>query len=181
MTDDQIDALPISDDAKDTLKNFTDLHGQDAVDAYNSYVSDNGKLPTIDNTDADALDQAERQATLDQLSANYNTATGSDFSDLPSGAQTALLDVAYQYGPNLSTATPDLWNDVVADDWNAVVDELKDFHDKYGSRREAEASLVQSEIDQGSFDSGDDDSSGNDDTNKRDAQPPDHGGIGQTR
>lgn len=152
MTADQLNALPISDSAKSTLQPFCGLQGQDAIDAYNNYVADHGGPPEIDQDSATTLDQhAAETTTLNPLSDAYHNATGLNFSDLPSQVQTALADVAYQYGPDLATAAPKLWQDVIDGDWDAVANELDDFGDAYGPRRKKEAGLVRNAVDSGAF------------------------------
>lgn len=66
-----------------------------------------------------------------------------DFDDLPDDCQTVVASVAFQYG-NLATRTPNFWKQVTAEDWDAATANLRNFGDKYGSRRHKEADLLTS-------------------------------------
>jgi hypothetical protein len=75
----------------------------------------------------------------DTLVANYDQASALEFRFLPQEAQTVLLSVAYQFGPDLATRTPKFWKAMTAGDWQAAVRELEDFGDDYPTRRRKEA------------------------------------------
>jgi GH24 family phage-related lysozyme (muramidase) len=91
--------------------------------------------------------------TIQKLAATYNAdeQTGQTFYELPAGVQTAITDLAYQYGDgtNLATRTPTYWNDVITGDWSAAVNELNNFGDHFPTRRGLEAKLIQNDIDAG--------------------------------
>src|SRR5579871_3621343 len=103
MTQAQVASLPISPVAQAMLAPFAGLTGQAAVNALQSYeAAHGGTPPALTQADANALDSVTQQATLNAVSNNYDAASGGEFANLPSGAQTAIVDVAYQYGTNLA-------------------------------------------------------------------------------
>ena len=65
------------------------------------------------------------------------------FGQLPEPFQTAIVDLAYQYGPRLNLRTPNFWSDITTGNWNRAVGELRDFHDAYPTRRNREADRMQ--------------------------------------
>jgi hypothetical protein len=118
--------------------------GQDALDMLN-------KSPlTITQEDADALDKGKFTEILNIVVNSFDAAADyADFYQLPAGAQTVIVDVAYQYGPNLETATPNFWNQGTTGDWQGAVNNLRSFGDNSGSRRNAEADLIENDMDLG--------------------------------
>jgi GH24 family phage-related lysozyme (muramidase) len=86
-----------------------------------------------------------------QVGARYNAASALNFFDLPMNTQTAVVDLAYQYGLNLAAATPNFWNQVTHGEWAAAYNNLRDFGDAYLSRRHDEASLIQADIQSGAL------------------------------
>ena len=78
---------------------------------------------------------------LKQLWQNSDAQTG--FDDLPDECQTVVASVAFQYG-NLATRTPNFWKQVTAEDWDGAEANLRNFGDKYATRRHQEADLLAS-------------------------------------
>jgi GH24 family phage-related lysozyme (muramidase) len=110
---------------------------------------------TISLADATTLSHlAENDFTAD-VASNYNSASGGNFYDLPQGAQTAVVDLAYQYGTNLAGATPNFWSQITTGDWNAAIQNLDNFGDDYDTRRGDEADLLRQEIADGTLQQGD--------------------------
>ncbi len=64
------------------------------------------------------------------------------FEDLPDICQTVIASVSFQYG-NLSLSTPNFWGQVISLDWDAAIRNLRNFGDRYGTRRNKEADLLQ--------------------------------------
>ncbi|MGD9728894.1 MAG: pesticin C-terminus-like muramidase, partial [Nitrospiraceae bacterium] len=123
---------------------------------------------TITKAQANTLTGAAEKLTLADLerawdhSPLWNGGQIVHFTELPAGAQTALYDVAYQYGasnlpkPASQKGTPTFWKlmieaaktvttaspngDPAA--WKAVWDELMNFGDAHVERRQSEASQV---------------------------------------
>ncbi|WP_456305643.1 pesticin C-terminus-like muramidase [Entomobacter blattae] len=67
------------------------------------------------------------------------------FEDLPYNTKTAIVDLRYQYGPGVNV-TPGYTVLIASGSWQDVVDELRNFHDAYKSRREDEAKLIEADI-----------------------------------
>ncbi len=90
--------------------------------------------------------------TYEGVAANFDRdAQGTTFSELPEEAQTVIASVAHQYGPNLATRTPNFWRQVTTGDWEAAVQELRDFGDVHRQRRANEADRLQRGIDRGAL------------------------------
>ena len=64
------------------------------------------------------------------------------FNQLPCACQTIIASVAFQYG-NLSIRTPNFWLQVTSGDWKGALKNLRNFGDKYPSRRNKEAELLE--------------------------------------
>ncbi|TLX50937.1 peptidase [Pseudoalteromonas ruthenica] len=91
------------------------------------------------------IDKSVKSQQIIVLVAKYNSATktGVLFADLPSEAQTVIASVAFQYGDNLSTRTPDFWDAATRQDWKMLILELRNFGDMYPTRRNSEADLLE--------------------------------------
>jgi GH24 family phage-related lysozyme (muramidase) len=86
------------------------------------------------------------------VSSKYDASPSTkSFSQLPPEAQTVIASVSFQYG-DLATRTPTFWGHVTNERWQKAVDELRNFGDRYPTRRGKEADLLQGAIDRGAFD-----------------------------
>ena len=65
-----------------------------------------------------------------------------NFHDLSDECQTVVASVAFQYG-RLEVATPNFWRQVTTGDWGAALENLRNFGDRYPTRRNKEADLLQ--------------------------------------
>ena len=128
-------ALGLPSGLRASLHPYLGLTGQSAVSAL-------AKQPlTITQTDADLIDRASKANALTGLVASYNASSSVTFSSLPAQAQTVIASVAFQYG-SLAIATPTFWKHVTSQDWAAAVSELRNFGDRYPTRRNLEADLL---------------------------------------
>ncbi|MDR2213343.1 MAG: pesticin C-terminus-like muramidase [Pseudomonadales bacterium] len=94
--------------------------GQDAQDLLNEHPI------TITRAEANLLDREVYNHIHDIVVRNFNAETNyTDFDQLPAGAQTAIMDVAYQYGPYLgnANATPNFWHQVTTGDWQGGIEQ----------------------------------------------------------
>ena len=66
------------------------------------------------------------------------------FEDLPKKLQTVLASVSFQYGSNLPKETPNFWKHSLKVDLPKVLAELRNFGDKYPTRRNKEADYLES-------------------------------------
>jgi hypothetical protein len=85
------------------------------------------------------------------LVSAFNQASSTDFQSLPYEAQTVIIDVSHQYGPGLSNATPNFWNQVTSGAWTDAYNNLRNFGDDYTTRRNDEADLLKQAIDSGAL------------------------------
>ena len=97
---------------------------------------------TITEEQAAELDEIFMQNYFQPLIDGYNAASEVNFEDIETEAQTVIASVAYQYGTDLASATPNFWQQVTTQDWQAGVDNLRDFGDDYQTRRDIEADLL---------------------------------------
>lgn len=139
-----IDKLSLSADLTTKLKQFAAKTGDDAVKALNDYKTANKVDFTLTDAEVQEIDLLPKKTDFETLKSNYKLAiaakTGAtQFEFLPSGIQTAIASVAFQYGVGLSTATPTFWKNVTDQDWDAAVKTLENFGDAYKTRRKLEA------------------------------------------
>lgn len=108
---------------------------------------------TISDKEARMIDRRAQIKRYDDLASQYDAATRNAygaalairFRDLPQGTQTAIFDVAFQYG-NLASRTPNFWRQITTGQWQEAHNNLLDFKDDYGHRRRKEAGLLAPDI-----------------------------------
>jgi hypothetical protein len=103
-------------------------------------------IPQSDQSQLETLQDDVEQKTIEQVVQNYNAVAYTNFWSLPGGAQTAIIDLAFQYGPNLAAKAPQFWKQVTTGQWQAAVDNLNDFGDQYPIRRKKEADKISNDI-----------------------------------
>jgi hypothetical protein len=104
---------------------------------------------TISQANADLMDRTVFDKLISDVADRFdNAASFADFDQLPPGTQTAIADLAYQYGPNLggATVTPVFWAQITSGDWDGALANLRAFGDAYTERRLREARLLQGDI-----------------------------------
>ena len=117
------------------LSNYTGLKGIEASEALKD-------MPlTISQKEADMINEYSHKEALERLDNEWDKATGEDFSELPSECQTVIASVSFQYG-YLRRSTPNFWSQVINDDWEGAYENLRDFGDRYPTRRNKEADLL---------------------------------------
>ena len=136
-----IEALDIPQELKQKLEPYAGLTGLGAV-----YLLNNRPLHLTED-EANILDRVITQKTIDGVAYRYNAASGRSFTELPPEAQTVIADIAFQYGANLAQRMPNFWSDVTEGRWNSVAQKLRNFGDRYPTRRNAEADLLERGID----------------------------------
>lgn len=128
--------MAFSHDLYGKLYRFVGLKG-------NAAIAELRKSPlNITQDEADDLDAFSHSKTLDHLSREYLRDSGSCFESLPDEAQTVLASVAFQYG-NVDTRCPKLWRACTKQDWPQAVAELRNFGDRYPTRRNKEADYLE--------------------------------------
>lgn len=97
---------------------------------------------TLTDDEALAIDKAVRRQHLDQLIRGFNAASDVSFEDLPPACQTVVASVSFQYGAALGSRTPNFWRQVTSGDWEGALGNLRNFGDRYRTRRNKEADLL---------------------------------------
>lgn len=100
---------------------------------------------TVSADDARRIDEAYKAPFIARLASDYTKAAGTEFASLPPPMQTVIASVAFQYG-NLASRTPKFWAQVVKADWKAAESNLRNFGDRYATRRCKEADLLASAL-----------------------------------
>jgi hypothetical protein len=119
------------------LKPYLGLTG----DAAKLFV-DNNKL-TLTTKELDTINEFAKKQEIGKLKQAWNNSTSTvSFDDLTKEQATVVASVAFQYG-NLATETPKFWGYVTSGDWVAAAKELRNFGDKYPSRRKLEANYLE--------------------------------------
>ncbi|MGI2186681.1 pesticin C-terminus-like muramidase [Shewanella oncorhynchi] len=115
---------------------YCGLKKQDAVNVL-------AQIPLkITAAEAEEIDLSVKHQMLTQLVQRYNRAAKADFEDLSEPMQTVIASVAFQYG-DLSKRCPKFWRAATQADSDAMALELRDFGDRYQSRRHREANYLQ--------------------------------------
>lgn len=86
--------------------------------------------------EAEALTTAVKKGYAEKMKRwyNKNNTVGNDWSDLTDRQQTAVTSVAFQYGVG-SDNTPAFNKQVLDNDWDGLAANLKNFGDRYDTRR----------------------------------------------
>ena len=85
-----------------------------------------------------------RAEVYDTVRRAYDKAVGKDlptFDQIPARARTAILSLAFHYGPYFRVTRRPLWDAIVAQDWEAAGRAVLDLTDKHVERRGREAGL----------------------------------------
>lgn len=96
----------------------------------------------ITESEAQAIDNAVKRQLLNQLQQRYDSAAETGFAMLPAAMQTVIASVAFQYG-DLAKRCPRFWRAAVSADAIGMIRELKNFGDRYITRRQREANYLQ--------------------------------------
>ena len=130
--------MGLSQDLVTNLMWYTQLTKNDAVSALNL------RPLTITNDDVLAINKAAHSEALSRLVTSYDSATqrAGGFWLLPSEAQTAIADMAFQFG-SINQYHSNLWSDIISSNWSQLVSDLK-LETSYTGRRTDEANLLQS-------------------------------------
>ena len=98
---------------------------------------------TITKDEAHEINAFIQAVALKKLAKNWKKATSTRFDSLSPEQQTVVASVAFQYG-TLRTETPNFWRQVTTGDWFGALNNLRDFGDRYDTRRNKEADLLES-------------------------------------
>lgn len=100
---------------------------------------------TLSDEEVEEINDKVHKKCQDDLCRLYNANSTAKFEDLDSKKATAIMSVFYQYG-NLKLRCPNFFKAIVNGWWKEAVDELRSFGDKYPTRRNAEADLLESSL-----------------------------------
>ena len=129
--------LALPPDVQDLVISYLGLTGARAVAALKA------KPLTVTQAQANALDAVSHAYILGPLRASYDSYTHKGaFDALPDRAQTVITSLEFQYGGLMPTRCPKFWGMCVRQDWAGAVEVLKNFGDKYPTRRLAEAEYL---------------------------------------
>lgn len=97
----------------------------------------------LGSSEAEDLTEAVKQHFANKVSDWYdkNNNKNNRFSSLPDGVQTAITSVSFQYGIGLDK-TPNFKKQVLDNNWNDMLANLRNFGDDYETRRNQEADLL---------------------------------------
>lgn len=106
------------------------------------------KIPlTITEDECDIVNEFAHKESVEYLLTLWNRDSKIPFSSLSDECQTVVASVAFQYG-NLSKWCPNFWRQVTTGDWCGALANLRNFGDKYPTRRNKEAGLLESRLKQ---------------------------------
>jgi hypothetical protein len=129
-------ALGLSASVIEKLSPYLGLQGMRAKE----YL-DQHPLSLTEN-EADAIDEAVKFTMARRVIDEYNLASDMDFSMLPGNWQTVIASVAFQYG-SLARKCPSFFSCVIKQDWQKATAELRNFGDRYRTRRNKEADYAE--------------------------------------
>ncbi len=132
---------------KETLKKMEAYFGMQGQEAYDFEQTNPLSLT---REEAIELDNFVKGRELGSIEDSFLALTGKELSSMPPRLQTVIADLQFQYGSNYNR-TPkfrDIIKDIAEDPQDAqsympLMNELRDFGDKYDTRREREADLIQ--------------------------------------
>tara|TARA_R100001015_G_C4565185_1_gene124280 strand:+ start:42 stop:866 length:825 start_codon:yes stop_codon:yes gene_type:complete len=138
-------------------RDVNDLKGlpKNLIDKFTKYVGLTGfeaeeqlkRFPLkITEKESKLITKKAKEDTIIKLYNQWEKATGTNFNNLNMGIQTSMASVAFQYG-DLPTKTPIFWNAATRGQWDAVLNELRNFGDRYPTRRNKEADYLQKFLD----------------------------------
>lgn len=119
------------------LEPFIGKRGAQAQQALQQYPTQ------LTPEEAEILCYRKYNAIADRLVKNHDKIKGEgSFAKHSRAVKTIVLSVAVQYGANLAKRTPRFWACLLANDMQAMQNELRNFGDKYPTRRQAEADYL---------------------------------------
>ena len=98
---------------------------------------------TLTSAQVAELDTFVKTKEINNLKSKWNKDSNTDFDSLPKNKATAVASVYFQYG-NKMIKDHKFWKQVTSGDWEAALDNLRDYEDKYPSRRNREADYLES-------------------------------------
>ena len=97
---------------------------------------------TLTDAEVSELDQFVKDKELATLRTRWNQDSTTEWDDLPENQATAVASVFYQYGPKMFEHN--YWTQTTSGDWTAARNNLRNYGDRYNSRRNREATYLES-------------------------------------
>ncbi len=150
-----VSAGVINQSLYNTIAPWVGLQGQAALTYAEQHNIQGIDLPATDLLSLQYVSDVKLNSIVQQLNVSYYDATASSgltpsfLYMLPGGVQTAIADVAEQYGPDLADKAPTFWSDITHFNWAAAENELQHFGDAYSTRRTNDATYMQEGVNQG--------------------------------
>ena len=133
----EVDLAGLPTDLVNKLKPYLGLTGNAA-----KLFVDNNNL-TLTTKELNTINEFAKTKEIGKLKEAWNNSASTvSFDDLTKEQATVVASVAFQYG-NLATETPKFWAYVTSGNWVAAAKELRNFGDKYPSRRKLEANYLE--------------------------------------
>ena len=133
--------MGISEDTTNILSQFFGMSGADAEEASKGFELNDEQVKEID--------QASHNWYSDQVIKTYNSHNPvKPFEELTPAQQTVLTSVGFQHGTGFKRKDGSDMNFIkqaASGDWNAVLNNLRNFGDQFPTRRNKEADLLESE------------------------------------
>ena len=117
------------------LEPYTNIRGQEAV----NFVRNNPI--SLSQEERQTVNAWSKQAETSRVIELWERDSNIPWSSLTKQQATAVASVMYQYG-SYRVRTPSFWNAATRGDWAVVENELRNFGDSYGARRNREANYL---------------------------------------
>lgn len=103
-------------------------------------------MPLVVTSDeAATINEVVQNQVLQRLLAQWSKSTSTSFESLSIEKRTVIASVSFQYG-SLALKAPKFWQQVTMGDWLGAVANLRDFKDRYDTRRNKEADLLEGSL-----------------------------------
>lgn len=96
----------------------------------------------ITESEARSINEIVQAQALSKLLKSWKSATPIKFDSLSIEQRTVVASVAFQYG-SLAARAPKFWHQVTSGDWVGAMGNLRNFGDRYDTRREVEADFLE--------------------------------------
>ena len=126
----------IGTSAGDKVCKYLGLIGEDALDMLEGWPL---KLTKVE---CDYINKQARKHAIRGLEWQWEAHTGIEFRHIDEEPATVICSLHFQYG-HLPSMTPNFWEQVTTDDWEGALDNLRGFGDRYPTRRNKEADLLE--------------------------------------
>ncbi|WP_299493139.1 pesticin C-terminus-like muramidase [uncultured Shewanella sp.] len=97
---------------------------------------------TITQEEAEIINKATKANMVKNLVKKYDSDSNVKFVDIPPKWQTVIASAEFQYG-SLKTKGKNYWGYVTSQNWQEAIAELRDYGDRYPTRRNDEADYVE--------------------------------------